>query len=209
VRSSKVVPDKLFNHYKEAVMTDSEVGLATSCITIKHSNRGILFHEQADYQFWLSQLGQCLRHFGLPLHAFSLMPDLVYLLLTSADKRLIIKALNMLEHNYADYFNFYYRRLQKLLNLDYSILPVEADQHYLLYSRYIESAPVRGGLSAHPADYPWTSYACNALGEDTGLLTHHAGYLALGPDMQGRRSCYRDLFEERPVSASSLQRAVA
>jgi len=203
------VPDKWSINYREVAMAARATGLETSCITIKHSNRGYLFHEQADYQFYLSQLERCIRCCGLPLHAYALMPDHVYLLLTSVDQVVVVKALDMLEHDYANYFNFYYRRLNKLLDLDFTLLPVEADQHLLLYSRYIESAPVRAGLVTHPADYPWTSYACNALGEDTGLLTPHMQYLALGADWQTRRSCYRGLFEERPVTACSLQSAVA
>ena len=60
---------------------------------------------------------------------------------------------------------------------------------------HIELTPVRAGLVPHTADYPWSSYACNALGEDAGILTPHAKYMALGMDEQFRRWSYRQLLE--------------
>ena len=53
--------------------------------------------------------------------------------------------------------------------------------------------PVRVRLVDHPADYPWSSFTCNAEGEESGLLCPHPIYLALGRDDQERQSRYRDL----------------
>jgi putative transposase len=190
-------------------MTDVKVELVTNCITIKHCNRGALFYEQADYQYCLVRLGRCVNQYGLFLHAYVLMPDHIYLLLTSVQARPVIYALEQLEADYGDHFNFYHRRTYKLLELDYSMLPIDADQHLLMYCRYIELAPVRAGLFPYPADYSWSSYACNALGEDAGMLTPHAEYLALGADEQSRRSAYRTLFVENQPVQDSDHRAVA
>lgn len=45
------------------------------------------------------------------------------------------------------------------------------------------------------AEYTWSSYRANALGEPGGLLTHHPDYLALGRSPNTRLEAYRGLFE--------------
>ena len=190
-------------------MAIETINTTTHYVTIKNYNRGNLFYELADYQYCLSRIGLYAHQYGLLLHAYVLMPNHMYLLLTAARTTIIITALEMFELDYGEYFNFYYRRVRKLLELDISMLPVDADQHLLMYCRYIELAPVRSRLIQHPADYHWSSYGCNAMGEDTGMLTLHEKYLALGVDEQTRRSSYRGLFEENGPADLSGQRAVA
>ena len=50
-------------------------------------------------------------------------------------------------------------------------------------------------MVSHPSDYPWSSYAFNALGKGNVLLTPHSLYLALGSDAMKRQDVYRALFE--------------
>ena len=60
--------------------------------------------------------------------------------------------------------------------------------------RYIELNPVRAGLAAKAADYPWSSYRANAHGEACELLTAHDEFAALGASAEERRAVYRGLF---------------
>ena len=46
-----------------------------------------------------------------------------------------------------------------------------------------------------PAQYRWSSYRANALGEPGVPLTHHPDYLALGNSRGTRLEAYRGLFE--------------
>lgn len=168
----------------------------TYCLTLRHRHWLPLFYEYADYHFCLSRLEHVLQRYGLQLHAFVLMANSSYLLLSSPLKMQIVKMQDDLQRQYGDYFNVRHRRTHKLLEIDYSLVAVKMDDSLLLYNRYIELAPVRSGRVLHPADYPWSSYACNALGEDTGLLTPHRPYLLLGETPESRRCRYRQLFDE-------------
>jgi putative transposase len=128
------------------------------------------------------------------------------LLITFGHKACINKSLDLLEQGYADYFNFTHRRIHKTLDLDHMAVAVDTTCHVLTYYRYIELAPVRLQLVVHPGDYPWSSYGCNAMGEDTGLVFPHTRYLCLGCNDQQRRQQYRNLFgspnlEVKPGSA--------
>ena len=46
----------------------------------------------------------------------------------------------------------------------------------------------------HPGEYRWSSYGGNAQGREDKRLWPHADYVALGPDAEGRRGGYRELF---------------
>jgi putative transposase len=45
-----------------------------------------------------------------------------------------------------------------------------------------------------PAQYSWSSYRANALGEPDALLSPHPLRLALGADDEARNAAYRHLF---------------
>jgi putative transposase len=47
-----------------------------------------------------------------------------------------------------------------------------------------------------PGEYPYSSYACNALGMNDPLLTPHPDYLGLDADPVARRHAYRALFSD-------------
>jgi putative transposase len=49
----------------------------------------------------------------------------------------------------------------------------------------------------HPADYPWSSYRCNAMGEANTLIIPHDCWLLLGNNDEARMAAYRTLFNER------------
>lgn len=190
-------------------MAIEAVNSATHYVTIKNYSRSNLFYELMDYQYCLSRISLFAKQYGCQLHAYVLMPDHIHLLLTSACTAAIITVLEMLELDYGKYFNFYHRRVRKVLELDISILPIDADQHLLMYCRYIELVPLRAKLIQHPADYCWSSYGGNAMGEDTGMLIQHEKYLALGVDEQSRRRSYRGLFIENHPADIPDRRSVA
>ena len=71
---------------------------------------------------------------------------------------------------------------------------VEADSYLLLCLRYIELNPVRAGMVDDPAQYRWSSYRANGLGQHDESLTAHPVYVGLGGTDEARQSAYRDLF---------------
>ena len=46
----------------------------------------------------------------------------------------------------------------------------------------------------HPAEYPWSSYRCNALGQPNSLIAPHYLYEALGSKESQRQTAYQALF---------------
>ncbi len=178
-------------------------------IIIQSYNRVQLFYEDKDYRHFTGCLKKTVDRHGCSLHAYVLMSDHVQLLISALRYGSIGRAVELLQQSYTEHFNYFYRRVKRLLELDYSMVPVDAEQHLLAYHRYIELVPVRVCLVEHPADYPWSSYACNAMGEDVGLIEPHPLYSQLGADEQARRNRYRALFEETRMQQATRAAAPA
>jgi len=71
---------------------------------------------------------------------------------------------------------------------------VQSEDYLLACYRYIELNPVRAGLVRRPDEYRWSSYATNARGEASSLITPHDQYVALGRDPAERQAVYREMF---------------
>jgi putative transposase len=82
---------------------------------------------------------------------------------------------------------------------------VESTVYLLTCMRYIELNPVRAGTVARPADYRWSSYAANALGEDNWVISPHDEYMHVGQTLAQRRDAYRALCDV-VLSAAALAR---
>jgi putative transposase len=74
---------------------------------------------------------------------------------------------------------------------------VDKTRYCLTCYRYIELNPVRAGMVNHPADYPWSSFRYNAMGQPDTLITPHDCWLLLGETDEERMAAYRGLFKEK------------
>jgi putative transposase len=92
------------------------------------------------------------------------------------------------------YINRTLGRTGTLWDSRYKSSLVDADAYLLLCQRYIELNPVRAGMVVDPADYRWSSYRANGLGQADALLTPHALYLGLDQVPETRLEAYRALF---------------
>ncbi len=99
--------------------------------------------------------------------------------------------MQMLGRYYVQYFNRCYQRTGG----HYKATLIDSDQCLLTCMRYIELNPVRAlNMANHPAEYPWSSYQCNAFGKENQRVTPHHEYKRLGTTNESRQSAYRQLF---------------
>ena len=78
---------------------------------------------------------------------------------------------------------------------------MESDPIYdlLKLMHYIDMNPVRAGMTTHPREYPWSSYARYATGDDSAnsaWLEAHQQYEALGANKNAQQATYRQLFRQ-------------
>ena len=161
------------------------------------NNRTACFYTEADYHFFLSILCEQSLKSHCQVHAYVLMTNHFHLLITPRDRN---SAANMMKHvgqRYAQYVNRTYRRTGTLWEGRFRSCLAQEQGYLLTCQRYIELNPVRANMVVDPAEYPWSSYRANALGEFNPVLTPHPDYLKLGDRTGDRRRHYRRLFASR------------
>jgi putative transposase len=161
------------------------------------NNREACFYDEADYKAYLSILKDAAAKYRVAIHAFVLMTNHVHLLVTPGDESGVGRMMQAQGRKYVQYFNYTYARTGTLWEGRYKSTLVDADNYLLTVYRYIELNPVRAGMVAHAAEYPWSSYQANALGKPVQLLTPHPLYARLGRTDGERLSGYRALFRGR------------
>ncbi len=130
----------------------------------------------------------------MDIHAYVLMTNHVHLLVTPCNGDSLPKTMQSLGRQYVRYFNKCYRRSGTLWEGRYKSGLVQSEQYLLECYRYIELNPIRAGMVVDPADYCWSSYRTNGLGESGPMLTPQHEYLQLGNSVEARCKAYRDLF---------------
>ena len=158
------------------------------------NNRQPCFFAEDDYRFYLEWLQEYAERTGCAVHAYVLMTNHIHLLITPTDNQSLGQLMKRLSQRYVQYINRTYRRSGGLWEGRYRSCITQEEAYVLSCYRYIEMNPVRAGMTEHPAEYPWSSYASNAQGESNTLLTPHQLYLELAHEQERRGACYRELF---------------
>ena len=158
------------------------------------NNRQACFTCDQDMAFYASLLHEYSTKFTVSLHAWVFMTNHVHLLATPCSIGGVSNMMQSVGRRYVRYFNKEYRRSGTLWEGRFKSALVESEQYLLQCQRYIELNPVRAGMVLDPAQYPWSSYQCHALGKNIDMSTPHEEYLSLGVTDSKRQSAYRDLF---------------
>lgn len=172
-------------------------------VTQRGNDRQRTFFTRRDRRRYLAWAAAAARDFGCDIHAYVLMTNHVHLLLSPREPEAIAGFMQSLGRRYVRHINDTRGRTGTLWEGRYGATLVASGEYVLNCYRYIELNPVRAGLVADPADYPWSSYAHNALGRRDPLLTGHPDYLGLGDTVAGRLQAYRDLFQSQ-LSAQTI-----
>lgn len=173
-------------------------------VIIRGVNRAPVFCNDADYRYFLARLKEAIERHDCALHAYVLMTNHVHLLLTPSTEYGIGKSIQMLGRYYVQYFNEKYGRTGTLWEGRYKSTLVDTEEYLLICHRYIELNPVRAKMVDHPAEHPWSSYRCNAIGQPDPLIRNHDIYKEMGSTDDERRRAYRALFD-REVTDKQLE----
>ena len=159
------------------------------------NNNQPVFLDAADYQTFLGWLRTAAKNHKVAIHAYALMPNHLHLLVTPADENGLGQMMQWVGRYYVPYFNQKYGRSGTLWNGRYKTSLIDADQYFMLCSRYIEFNPVRNGMVGKAEDYPWSSYAHHAGIRADGLIIDHPKVWELGNTPFQREAAYIALAE--------------
>jgi putative transposase len=170
-------------------------------VIVRGNNRSAIFCAEEDYRFYLEKLQLACKRHGCEVHAYVLMTNHVHLLMTPHAEQSLSKTLQTLGRYYVQYFNYCYRRTGTLWEGRYKATLIDSEAYLLTCMRYIELNPVRAAMVSLPAEYPWSSHPCNALGKTDDLVTPCFEYAQLGLNDTERQAAYRQLFENHLADA--------
>ena len=159
------------------------------------NNRQIIFANEEDMQAYVTWLKDYSIKYQVNIHAWVLMTNHVHLLCTPSNSTGISNMMQSLGRMYVLYFNKRYKRSGTLWEGRFKSCLVQSEAYLLQLYRYIELNPVRANMVNDPAQYPWSSYQCNALGNQDKLITPHPLYMSLGITSEKRGLAYQALFE--------------
>lgn len=157
------------------------------------NNRQPIFVDAQDRRRFLDSLGEFATQCAVQVHAYVLMSNHVHLLLTPESSDGVPRLMQALGRGYVRYFNLRHGRTGTLWEGRYRSTLIEAERYLLACMVYNDLNPIRAGLVAAPADYPWSSHAHYVGLRSDPLITPHALYWALGNTPFARDVAYADL----------------
>jgi putative transposase len=72
---------------------------------------------------------------------------------------------------------------------------IDSDNYLFTLYKYIELNPIKANMVNHIADYKWSSYRHNALGQTDSLITEHKLYKYLGASAKQCCENYQAMFD--------------
>jgi putative transposase len=156
----------------------------------------VIFADAEDHQTFLSWLRVAAKQFQVAIHAYTLLPDRLHLLLTPVDEDGLGKMMQWLGRYYVPYFNAKYKRSGLLWKGRFKATVLEAQNYFLPCCVMIEEMAVRQHLAHEPSAYPWSSCQHHLGQRVDPIVGDHAMYWGLGNTPFQREAAYRTLLEK-------------
>ena len=157
-------------------------------VVVRGHNREPVLARHEDFRFLYRCVKEAAEKNAFKIHAWVFMHNHIHLLGTPSSARSLPACMQSVGRRYAQYFNRCYHRSGALWEGRYKSMLVDSESYLLTCYRYIELNPVRAGIVRQAKDYPYSSYAYNALGKTDEMVTAHelyARFVADGLDAYG------------------------
>ena len=157
------------------------------------NNRQAIFGDRADYELLLELIDEHARKQRVALHSYVLMSNHFHLLATPETVDGIPQMMQAVGRRYVRNYNLRHARTGTLWEGRYRSTLIQAERYLLACMVYIDLNPVRAGMLADPAEYPWSSHQHHVGRRNDRLVTPHPLYWALGNTPFAREQAYAEL----------------
>jgi putative transposase len=176
------------------------------------NNRQPIFGGTADYELLLSLIDEHARKQQVAIHGYVLMSNHFHLLATPQTVEGIPQLMQAVGRRYVRTYNLRHARTGTLWEGRYRSTLIQAERYLMACMVYLDLNPVRAGMVADPAEYPWSSYQHSIGRRADRLITPHPLYWALGNTPFAREQAYADMVragigadQQRALTDSALQ----
>lgn len=162
-------------------------------IVHRGNNRQPIALDDEDRASLVQQLREHAQQAQVALHAYVLMPNHLHLLATPETAQGVPRMMQALGRGYVRQFNRRHGRSGTLFEGRYRSTLIEAERYLLPGMVYLDLNPVRAGLVAQAADWPWSSHGHYAGLQPQEWLAPPPPYWALGNTPFAREAAYANL----------------
>lgn len=130
-------------------------------VTSRGDRREDIYLGDADRLAWLDLFGQVCARFNWVCHAWCQMTNHYHIVVETVEGNLS-RGMRQFNGVYTQYVNRIHGRVGHVFQGRYKGIMVERDAYLLELARYVVLNPVRAGMVADAADWPWSSHAAMA-----------------------------------------------
>lgn len=160
------------------------------------NDRQPIFRDDVDRRRYLETLLDVTRTNRVAVHAYVLMDDHMHMLATPATAEGLSRAMQSLGRRYVGWFNARHQRSGTLWEGRFRCAVIETERYLLACMCFIELNPVRAGMVARAADYPWSSARFHLGQRQDPTVTDHPLFWALGNTPFEREAAWRSVLDQ-------------
>ena len=147
----------------------TEAGLIYHAIN-RGNNRADVFTDDDDRIAFLDALQRTKQRYPFHLLGYCLMTNHFHLLLRPEPRQSVSRILQSITVAHTSRFHQRHASVGHVWQGRFKSPVVQDDANLLIVLRYIEANPLRAGIVADLADYPWSSFPAHGLGRADPLL---------------------------------------
>lgn len=175
-------------------------------LLVQRGNNGqAVFIDRTDREACLALLREAAATQRVAIHAFALTDEEILLLATPAGAGGLSRMMQSLGRGYVARFNRRHGRSGTLWEGRFRSTVVEAGAGLPDCLVFVETAPIRAGLTADAAEYPWSSARYHLGLDSEPLVTDHPMHWATGNTPFEREAAHRRHLERSLPPARSQQ----
>jgi REP-associated tyrosine transposase len=126
-------------------------------VTTRGDRREDIFLNEEDRERWLEILGSVCQRYNWRCHAYCQMTNHYHVVVETPEANLA-KGMRQLNGVYTQTVNRHHDRVGHVFQGRYKAILVEKDAYLLELVRYVVLNPVRAGMVAEAAEWPWSSH---------------------------------------------------
>ena len=157
-------------------------------------NRGMIFHDDEDYQFFIHLLADYATIGKLSIYHWVLMPNHYHVVLELDEPTKISSLMAGIGRSYACYHHRKYHSAGTLWQGRFKSQPIQKELYLNACGRYIERNPVKAGVVGMAWDYLYSSAAYYALGKQDCLTVQSPLFDDFGETIESRRQKYQEFL---------------
>lgn len=145
---------------------------------------------------FLAWLRDAAKTYQLTIHAYSILPNQLEMLVTPKDESSLARTMQSLCRRFTQKYNQQNQKMGTVWQGRFYSKMVETDQTLLLCQAMIDLSSVRDKLVAHPEQYIWSSYRIHAGQESNYGLVDILPFWHLGNTPFERQQKWRNWLQE-------------